>query len=135
MSTAIAIVNGIQGNQITSKAGKVVGTRVAFMGNQTAAEIKAELKAKGLKGRELTRKTNEVLVGKTPVAWAKYEAHVSLMRTAGYLPSGLDARAKSAVARFVKPTSATEGVTEDDALTVLAASRGLTVEQLKELLG
>ena len=126
----IATINNISGNAIISKSGKVVGTKVNFVGEQSASEIKAELKAQGMKGRELTRKVNEVLTGKTPVAWAKHDAHISLLRSAGYVPSNLEARNKSAVARFVKPTSPAEGVTADDAMEVLAKSLGITVEEL-----
>lgn len=104
-------------------------------GTMTATEVKGQLRAEGLKGRELTRRVNEVLTGKKDIAWAKYEASVSILRSNGFIPDYVDARKTGASARFVRPSSVSETVKPDEALEVIAKEKGMTVDELKALLG
>lgn len=48
---------------LVTPKGSERGTRFLFTGTQTASEIRAALKAKGIKGSDLSTKVNEVLRG------------------------------------------------------------------------
>lgn len=134
--TTMVQFNGMTGVSILTKAGKQSGVRLAFdkSGGFTASQIRSELKAKGVKGRELTRKVNDVLTGETDFRWAKHEAAISILRSQGYVPDYVDTKAKGATAKFFMPTSPVKGVTKVDALEVLAASMGITVDDLSAML-
>jgi hypothetical protein len=130
---AVATFNGISGVALLTKAGKQSGVRMAFdsTGGLTASAVRTQLKGEGLKGRELTRKVNEVLCGETDLRWAKHEAAVSVLRSSGYVPDYVDARKGGATARFFKPKPVVETeITQDAALAAL----GLTAEQFQAML-
>ena len=123
---------GTAGNQITTKRGKVIGERMGFFQGNSAAAVKAELRADGFKGRELTEQVNAVLRGETDLAWAKHDAAVSALRSAGYIPSAVEARKATGVVRYVRPVEAKAAkatVSRESALAAL----GLTEEQLAQL--
>jgi len=129
MAVAHIITNGITGLPITTAKGKVVGSRVVFSGEKTASEVRAALKTANpkMKGAELTKEVNAVLMGKKDIAWAAHDAAVSLMRSNGLVPDYVDVRAKGATARYVRASDAKVEVTRADALAAL----GLTEEQVK----
>lgn len=63
MTTEIAPFIPTQSRALITPSGIKRGTRFLFTGTQTASEIRAALKAKGIKGSELSTKVNEVLRG------------------------------------------------------------------------
>lgn len=91
----------------TRKDGKIIGQRMAFDGQVSASELRAELKAAGIKGRELTKRVNEALTGSKDVRWVKHEALVSAARSAGFIPDYADtaSNGKSMSVRYVNPAS------------------------------
>ena len=134
-----AKINGLTGTELITKTGKVAGVRVNFDGELTAAQVRAELKASGVKGRELTKQVNDVISGSKDMRWAKFEVAVSSMRSGGYIPDYVDARSKSAVARFILPKDA--GVsklakveTENEALKAANESMAARLAKLEEML-
>lgn len=133
VSSAVVVFNGISGQALCNRKGKVTGSRMLFAGELTASEVRESLKAAGKKGNELKKAVNEVLTGKQDVAWAKHDAAISLLRSGGYIPDYVDARKSGATARFVKPAELTkkaqEAVTREAALAAL----GLTNEQFAAL--
>jgi hypothetical protein len=134
-TTAIQQFGNMTGTAIVSKKGKTVGTRLTFGGQgMSASEVRKELKAAGSKGRELTREVNAVLSGEKDVRWAKFEAAVSLVRSRGDVPDLIDVRKGGATARFIAQQSPVAGVSKADAMEVLAASMGMTVEQFAAIL-
>ena len=130
MTTQIAKLGEVTGTQITTARGKVAGVRVTFTGDIKASELKLQLKAANplLKGKELTRKIDDVLRGKETVAWAKHDAAVSALRSGGYIPDYMDARSKGATARYIKPSG--DAVPSKEAAM---KALGLTPEQLVAL--
>lgn len=132
----VATINGVSGKAILTKAGKVVGSRFNFAEQgMSIADVRAGLKAEGLKGRELTRKVNEVVYGGKEYRNAKFMASLSVMMANGLVADTMDVRKTSAVVRFVKPKSPTDGVTQDEAMEVLAKGKGMSLDELKALLG
>jgi hypothetical protein len=121
---------------IRSRTGTICGYRLPFNGTKTAADLRAEFKGAGLKGKALSAKVNAMLRGTENVAWARHEVLVSSLRSGGYIPNVADCREKTAVLRFVHSgvTPAAE-VTEDAALEALAKAKGMTVKDLQALLG
>jgi hypothetical protein len=119
---------------LVTKAGKTVGSRVVFGSDAKASDVKAALAKTGLKGNELKLKVNEVLTGRTPLAWAEHDAMTSAIRSAGFVPDYMDARKSSAAVRFVKPAEVkvkqTEAQKRADALALL----GLSEEEVAALL-
>lgn len=105
MSASSLVVFGSNGRatDIVSARGKVTGQRLTFAGTESAAELRARLRAGGLKGRELDRKVNEVICGKADVRWVEFEASVSAMRSAGMVPDLVEVRKKTGTAKFVRP--------------------------------
>lgn len=103
---AVTVPSTINNNQVStllSPKGKTLGNRVKYGGALSAKEVSAVLKEQGLKGNALTKKVNEVLTGKTPMAWAEHDAMTSALRSMGYVPDHSDVKSKSALTRFVKP--------------------------------
>jgi hypothetical protein len=121
-------------NAIVGRTGKVIGSTLSFIGGKSAKEVADALRAEGLKGKELKLKVNEVLTGKLDLAWAQHDAAVSVLRSNGYIPSKLDARATNAVNRYVKPAAVKGGaklITADDVAAMSDEQR----ETLRKLLG
>ena len=52
---------------------KVAGVRVGFVGKLSASQIRAEFKARGIKGKALTARVDAVLTGNANMIWAEYE--------------------------------------------------------------
>lgn len=106
MSLQLAGINSDRITALETRTGKVVGSRITFGGKLSAADIKASLKQQDptLKGAALTRKVNDVLTGREPMAWAEHDVLVSAMRSAGYIPNTGDVRGKSGLVRYVKPS-------------------------------
>lgn len=63
MTTEIAPFTPTQSRALITRRGSERGTRFLFTGTQTASEVRAALKAKGIKGSALSTKVNEVLRG------------------------------------------------------------------------
>jgi len=63
MTTEIAPFVPTSSRALVTPKGSERGTRFLFAGTQTASEIRAALKAKGVKGSALSTKVNEVLRG------------------------------------------------------------------------
>lgn len=120
---------GVTGMAIRSAKGRVVGSRITFAGEVPASQVRKDLRAQGLMGKELTEAVNEVLTGAKDMAWARHDAAISLLRSNGYVPDYVDARKTGATARFVKPASVKPEITREMALATL----GLTEEQLQAL--
>jgi hypothetical protein len=140
-ANAIAKLGEVSGTALTTPRGKIVGVRVTFTGDIKASELKLQLNAANplLKGKELTRKIDDVLRGKETVAWAKHDAAVSALRSGGYIPDYMDARSKGATARYIKPTGDAVPTKEaaikalgltDAQVAALAKLQTLTPEQL-----
>lgn len=91
--------------QRTSVAGKTLGLRMTFEGSLSASEIRSNLRATGLKGKELTNKVNAMLSGEADVRWLRHDALQSAARSNGLVPDYTDVNAKgtSMVTRYVKP--------------------------------
>ena len=133
-TSALVIPAAIQNTRVTalvSAKGKTIGTRIVFGGEVKASEVKAALKAqdKKLKGNDLTKKVNEVLSGRTTLAWAEHEAMVSAIRSAGYQPDSTDVRKTGATVRFVKPSEPVS-----TAASLKAKIEAMGEEERKELM-
>ena len=74
----------------TSKYGKVLGTRLTFTGTKSAADLRAEGKKSGLKGKSLDTYVNKSLRGDVAAAaWVRHDAVMSGLRSAGVVPTDL----------------------------------------------
>lgn len=116
-STALVLPSNITSDRVSalvSKKGNTYGSRIVFGSAVRATDVKAELKKadKSLKGSALTKRVNEVLTGKTTLAWAEHEVMVSAMRSAGYQPDSMDVRKSGGTVRFVKPAEPKADVSE-----------------------
>src|SRR5689334_2224980 len=78
-----------QTTAITSKTGKVTGHRTQFS-NSTAKQLRESFKAKGIKGKELTKSVNSVLSGEQDVRTVIGQAYVAMLIQDGYLPDVAD---------------------------------------------
>lgn len=74
----------------TTKSGKVMGTRLVFTGAKSAADLRAEGKASGMKGKALDAYVNKSLRGDVAAAaWVRHDAVMSGLRSAGVVPTDL----------------------------------------------
>ena len=93
----------------TSANGRELGQRVHFAGSVPASQIKTQLKKADpkLTGRALHAKVNEVLTGKTDIAWMTYDALASVARSQGFIPDYADQNKAGTkiAARFIKPAT------------------------------
>ena len=105
MSIELATINST--TLRTSKTGRILGHRMAFEGQLSAAEIRKSLKDSGLKGRELTKKVNAALTGSADIRWMKHDALQSAARSAGFIPDYADAagNGKAMTVRYIAPAS------------------------------
>lgn len=69
MSNELAITpfTPTQSRALVTPKGSERGTRFLFTGTQTASEIRASLKAKGIKGSALSKQVNDVLRGSATI--------------------------------------------------------------------
>lgn len=95
---------------IVNKNGKTVGTRVAFGGEYRAKDVAARLKAAQPKiaSKALKLAVNNVITGRTTLAFAELQVGIEGLRAEGYTPDYCDVRKSGATIRFVKPTEPTE---------------------------
>ncbi len=114
---------------ILTPGGKAVGARMAF-GEQTgqrmsAGEIKLALRKANpkLKGTALAKEVNAVLTGSKDVAWARHDAMVSSMRSAGFIPDQVAIRKQTGSVRYcrVAPVVVEEkkAISREEALAAL----------------
>ena len=91
----------------TRKDGKIIGQRMAFDGTLSASDLRKDLKAAGVTGRDLTKAVNAALTGTADVRWMKHDALTSAARSNGFIPDYADASAngKSMSVRYVAPAS------------------------------
>lgn len=134
MTTALVVPSTIGSDRVTTlesaKTGRAYGTRIVFGSAIKASDIKASLKAsdKNLKGAALTRKVNEVLTGKTTLAWAEHEVMVSALRSSGYQPDSMDVRKAGGTVRFVKPVEPKANVSK-----VVESIKAMSTEEREAL--
>lgn len=93
---------------IRSRSGKLVGNRYSFAQGKSAkdlkAALKAALKAQGLKGSELTKQVNEVLMGSKTLNQQMGAAFLQHACQEGFIPDMGELRKTTGVLRFVKPS-------------------------------
>lgn len=133
------MIPGLDASRITSivtAKGKVTGSRITFGGEMPASAIKASLKEANpeLKGNALAKKVNEVLTGRTTMAWAEADVMMSAARSLGYIPNTGAFRSKTGEIRFVKPTPVKEKKAKITKESVAAMSKAERDELIKLLL-
>jgi len=104
INTSLTVFNpdGSTMQSLVTKKGNVVGKRVVFS-DVPARDIRARLKATGLKGDKLTAAVNRALCGQSDVRWVMHDAALSILRSAGAVPNYLDTKARNATAYYVIP--------------------------------
>lgn len=109
-----------------NSAGNVMGHRLSFVNKAPAGDVKAVLKAQGLKGKDLKRSVRQVLAGERSLATVKAVAFVTAASERGF------------TATFVDSNKAGDKLTlkmEQGGLTVaearLAARKSMTTEELE----
>jgi hypothetical protein len=85
VSTRAAAVLGLPVTR-RSKAGKEIGVRQSFAGGGSASEVKAALKAKGVKGAALTEQVNAVLRGEKSLREQLGSAWFQSQLQSGFVP-------------------------------------------------
>lgn len=111
---------------LLSKAGTERGRQYSFTGVQTAKELREALKAKGVKGSELTKQVNDVLRGNSmlstqlALAFIVQEAKRGIVYTTGDALKGSSVlRGKLVKEEPVKPAKAKPAPSIDDVLATM----------------
>ena len=123
--------------EIKGKTGKLLGHQFSFgKGNKSATEIKAELKVANplMKGKDLTKKVNEVLAGGKSLAEQCGTAFVQAAYQSGFVPDLGQMKRNTAVLRFKKVEAAPMArvISEERVAELIAL--GVTREKALELL-
>lgn len=121
---------------ITTAKGKNVGTRYSFIGGQSAKDIRATLKAQGLKGSALDAKVNAVLRGHSTLGEQLAHAFIVAESARGTVWTVAESRNKSAVLKgILAPASASKPVDVTEAAAALSdADKEALVNALLEQL-
>lgn len=129
MNSNMQIVNRtelMQGSvERKSAAGNVLGRTLSFISKHTGGDVRKALKETGLKGKALDRKVNEVLRGESPMAWAVYDAEMSVARSLGFTPERMSMNKKGNV---LTPRLVKTEMTATEAAEAVKAS--MTKEEL-----
>lgn len=118
--------NGLTGQAITSRTGKVTGV-VVNLGTLSAKEIREAGRGMGLKGGALTKYVNQALSDDTANRAAFGAVAISALQSAGYVFDTAKARTGTACVSFVKQ-KAVKAVEPTE--SEMCAKLGITVEQL-----
>lgn len=106
---------------ITTAKGKNVGTRYSFTGGQSAKDIRATLKAQGLKGSALDNKVNDVLRGHSTLGEQLAHAFVVSESARGTVWTVAESRSKGAVLKgILAPASASKPADVTEAAAALS---------------
>lgn len=128
MTTEIAPFTPTSSRALITPSGTARGTRFLFTGTQTASEIRAALKAKGIKGSELSTKVNEVLRGSATLGQQLAHAFVVEQSKRGVVWEYADALKGSATLKgrvvSAKPApsidEAIDSMSEEQAMALVA---------------
>lgn len=94
----------LNGEAITSANGNITGSRFELGSEGCAKNIKAQLKARGYKGRDLSKRVNSVLRGESDIRSQLAAAFVTAASQQGYVPDVAELRKSTGVLRFIKPS-------------------------------
>ena len=132
-TTKIAPFTPTSSRALITPSGTARGTRFLFIGTQTASEIRAALKAKGIKGSELSTKVNDVLRGSATLGQQLAHAFVVEQSKRGVVWEYADALKNSSIikgrvvsdkAPKTKPAplidEAIDSMTEEQAMALVA---------------
>lgn len=130
--TAIAIPVGSGIELCRNKNGKVIGSRLSFIGEKSAKELKEEGKKAGLEGKKLKEYVNATLRGSSDAAWIRHDAVMSGMRNAGAVPAELKGNKAGDVfkAEYRFPGAAEKTLAEQ----LVAKGKFATVEEAEAFL-
>lgn len=117
---------------LLSKAGTERGRQYSFTGVQTAKELREALKAKGVKGSELTKQVNDVLRGNSmlstqlALAFIVQEAKRGIVYTTGDALKGSSVlRGKLVKEEPVKPAKAKPAPSIDEAIDSMSEEQAM----------
>jgi hypothetical protein len=134
MTTEIAPFTPTQSRALITPSGIERGTRFLFIGTQTASEIRAALKAKGIKGSELSTKVNDVLRGSATLGQQLAHAFVVEQSKRGIVWEYADALKGSSVLRGklvkeepVKPAKAKPAPSIDEAIDSMSEEQAMAL--------
>lgn len=104
INTSLVVFNpdGSSSQSLVTKKGNVVGKRVVFS-DVPARDIRARLKATGLKGDKLTSAVNNALRGQSDVRWVMHDAFQSIERSRGAVPNYAEIKDGKSVFYYVVP--------------------------------
>ena len=121
---------------IATPKGKVVGTRYSFTGGQSAKDIRATLKAQGMKGSALDTKVNDVLRGHSTLGKQLAHAFIVSESARGTVWTVAESRSKGAVLKgILAPASASKPADVTEAAAALSdADKEALVNALLEQL-
>ena len=103
--------------------GALLGSTLSYIGSAPAGDVRKQLAATGLKGKDLKTKVNEVLRGEKDMAWALFDGQMSVARSMGFCPiktqSNKSGEVLTSRMELVKPN-------KEEQAKVAAASLGVT---------
>jgi hypothetical protein len=89
-TSRVELPTGMMLSDRLSKSGKVLGSRLTFTGMKSAADLRAEGRRSGLKGKSLDAYVNKSLRGDVAAAaWVRHDAVMSGLRSAGVVPTDM----------------------------------------------
>lgn len=116
------------------RRGKGTVDRMGFgCGGGVASVKRAELRASGVRGRELNRRVNAFLSEGRQSALLSATACLQTLAMSGYIPDKVEKSAKSASIRLVRVEEPVVETPVVDPFEAVAAQLGVTVEALRAL--